>query len=558
MHNDSLNTLLTGQLPFILIVSAALALPLSAVLLWRYRKAVSRIMSERASQLVKPFGEHPEPVLQAHVNSQAGESQLCLQFVDAEHCPDTGKRLWREFSIMFRRAAGIHLFAGFIFALIMALAYVISGVHDIVMMQIVVMGYIFFWPAVIVFNLLTTTAITRVTFNIILYFIIFLIMNGIVLIRNPHMGFIDLFIVWSTYNLPPTLLLAAFLNHRIRAVGPMVWVFMFAAITGSLFAMGVTGASETLLNYFIQLGQAISLHASGIFVGILLAGFVVFSGLGWVLLRFLRQAYESRMISDQSLTVDSVMLIFAIYYAINLVFEDVLWFLSGITAFVVFSLTVRIGMKFADSNALRVRPLLVLRVFSLGKKSEALFQAIAQRWRYLGHVQLIAGPDLATATIEPHEFLTFLSGRLRQEFINGNETLRQRLATLETQKDFDRRFRINELFCFADTWKQALAALVDKQNTVLMDLRSFTARKPGCIHELNTLVRVVPLNRVLLVVDHTTDLEFLSQVLQQALRQSGKDVAANGPGNVMINVCRLSASTDPAKSLMPWLCAASE
>lgn len=126
------------------------------------------------------------------------------------------------------------------------------------------------------------------------------------------------------------------------------------------------------------------------------------------------------------------------------------------------------------------------------------------------------------------------------------------------QKDCDARFRINELFCFADTRKQALAALVDKQNTLLIDLRSFTPRKPGCIHELNTLVSVVPLHRIILVVDQTTDLEFLLQVPQRAWQQSREKIAANGKSDPMIRVCRLPASTNPARVLIPWLCAASE
>ena len=558
MQSDLLITLLTGQLPFILIVSAVLALPLSGALLWRYRRAVSLIMSDRVNQPVEPLDKYPEPALQIHGYSQLDESQLRLQFVDASHYSDAGKALWREFSTLFRRAAGVHLLAGFMFALIMALAYVISGIEEIVMMQIVVMGYIFFWPAVLVFNLLTTTVSKRIVFYILGYFIIFLMINGIVLIRNPHMGFADLFIVWATYNLPPTLLLIAFMNQRIRAVGPMVWVFMFAAITGSLFVMDMTGASELLLNFFIRLGEAVSLDTSGIFIGILLVGFVIFCGIGWMLLGLVRRAYESRVVSDQSLAVDSVILIFALYYAINLVFEDIIWFLSGLVAFSVFALTVRIGMRYVVANSFAAKPLLVLRVFSLGRKSEALFKAISQRWRYMGHVQLIAGPDLATATIEPHEFLTFLSGQLRQEFIHDNKTLQQRMATLETKKDFDGRFRINALFCFADTWRQALTALVGKQNTVLMDLRSFTARKTGCIHELNTLVSVVPLNRILLIVDHSTDLEFLSHVLQRAWQQSRSEVNATGNCDAVINVFRLSVSMDPAGALIPWVCAASE
>ena len=546
-------TILTGQLPFILIVSAVLALPLSWLLLWRYRKAVSRIMSERVDQPVMPT--EPEPVSVNH-----DESRLQLQFVDVDQrIDDTHKNMWHESTTIFRRVVCVYIFAGLVFALIMALSYLFSGIDDIVMMQLIVMCSIFFWPVVLVFNQVATTSIRKKLFISLCYFVIYLMVDGIVLARNPHMDFMALLFVWATYNLPPTLLLFAFLNRRIRAVGPMVWVFMFAAITGSLVAMGISGASEDTLVYLTQLGTAVSLDAAGIFVGILFVGFVIFSLLGWLLLRCVRFAYASMVISDQSLTVDSIMLIFAMYYAINLAFEGIIWMLSSVVAFVMYVLIVRAGVKYAFAGSFETMPLLVLRVFSLGKKSEALFQAITQRWRYLGHIQLIAGPDLATSTIEPHEFLTFLSGRLKQEFIHSAETLQQRLATLETQRDFDGRFRINELFCYADTWRQALAALVDKQNTVLMDLRSFTARKPGCIHELNTLVQVVPLNRIVLVIDQTTDVTFLSQVLHEAwMRNRTGTAGIEGNRHNTIKVCKLMANADPVKLIMPYLCEASE
>ncbi len=557
MHDETIVTLLTGQLPFILIVSAILALPLSWLLLWRYRKAVSRIMSERVDQPVMPMVSQPESVTVNH-----DESRLQLQFVDAKQWLDAGhKSMWRESTTIFRRVVCVYILAGFVFALVMAVSYLISGIDDIVMMQLIVMCSIFCWPTVLVFSLVATTSLRKAFFSLSFYFIIFLMIDGIVLVRNPHMDFMELLFVWATYNLLPTILLLAFLNKRIRAVGPMVWVFMFAAIAGSLVAMGISGANDVLLVFLTELGAAASLDATGIFVAILFTGFVVFSLLGWLLLRCVRFAYESRVISDQSLTVDSVMLIFAMYYAINLAFEGIIWTLSSVVAFVVYGLIVRIGVKYVSAGSFETKPLLVLRVFSLGKKSEALFQAITQRWRYLGNVQLIAGPDLATSTIEPHEFLTFLSGRLRQEFIHNAETLQQRLATLETQRDFDGRFRINELFCYADTWKQALAALVDKQNTVLMDLRSFTARKPGCIHELNTLVQVVPLNRVVLVVDQTTDLTFLSQVLHEAwlrCRNETDAVDVKNNRNNTIKVCNLTTTDDPVRLIIPWLCAASE
>ncbi|SFL31978.1 hypothetical protein SAMN05216302_106012 [Nitrosomonas aestuarii] len=563
MQDDFFITLLTGQLPFILIASAVLAMPLSWLLLWRYRKAVSKIMSERASQPTIQFQMQPEIRVKSISKSDNflldDASRLRLQFVDRERLSSKPENsLWLKSLKILQRAVCVHLFAGSVFALIMASVYLISGIEEIVAMQLIVMGTIFFWPVVLVFNQLTTTAFKRAFVNMMFYFAALLMLNSIVLMRNPHMGFADLFVVWATYNLPPTLVLVAFLNRHIRAVGPMVWVFIFAAITGSLLALGLVDASEMLLSVLTQLGATVSFEATGIFAFILVAGFVVFSIGGWLLLKRIGKVYASRIISDQSLVVDSVMLIFAIYYAINIAFEGPIWVLSGVAAFVAYNLIVRQGMKYVVHRSSPVMPLLVLRVFSLGNKSEALFQAITQRWRYLGNVQLIAGPDLATATIEPHEFLTFLSGRLKQEFIHDEKTLQQRLAALDTQKDFDGRFRINELFCYADTWKLALAELVKQQHTVLMDLRSFSTRKPGCIHELNTLVRVVPLHRILLVVDETTDMNFLFQVLQKAWQQCRGNGIADSVDGHAIRVCKLALSADPVKVLIPELCVVSQ
>jgi len=114
-------------------------------------------------------------------------------------------------------------------------------------------------------------------------------------------------------------------------------------------------------------------------------------------------------------------LLFGVSYAVGLVFEGATWILSGLAAFAAYKAAVMLGFcaiaPAADST--RAVSLLLLRVFSLGKRSEELFDAVTRHWRYLGHVQLITGPDLATATVEPHEFLAFLSGKLDLQFIDG-------------------------------------------------------------------------------------------------------------------------------------------
>ena len=51
----------------------------------------------------------------------------------------------------------------------------------------------------------------------------------------------------------------------------------------------------------------------------------------------------------------------------------------------------------------------------------------------------------------------------------------------------------------------ALAALVQRSDVVLMDLRGFQAHNAGCVHELQTLAPTPRLGRVAVLVDDQTD-----------------------------------------------------
>jgi hypothetical protein len=152
----------------------------------------------------------------------------------------------------------------------------------------------------------------------------------------------------------------------------------------------------------------------------------------------------------------------------------------------------------------------------LGKRSERLFDALGTHWRTGGSIWLIAGPDLATTTVEPHEFLDFLSGKLARRFIDGPETLGLRLSEADDEPDQDGRFRVNDFFCHDDIWRMVLSRLVGESDAVLMDLRGFSPRNDGCVFEIDELINVVPLGRVVFVVDETTDEPFLRHTVQRS------------------------------------------
>jgi hypothetical protein len=126
---------------------------------------------------------------------------------------------------------------------------------------------------------------------------------------------------------------------------------------------------------------------------------------------------------------------------------------------------------------------------------------------------MIAGIDLISRTVEPHEFLDFVSGKLSRRFIDSEAALDRRISERDVAPDRDLRFRVNEFFCYDDTWKMVLSRLVHESDAVLMDLRGFSSRNAGCVFELRELARMISLERVVFVTDASTDEALLAATL---------------------------------------------
>jgi hypothetical protein len=197
----------------------------------------------------------------------------------------------------------------------------------------------------------------------------------------------------------------------------------------------------------------------------------------------------------------------------------------GLAAFAGYKLVVVLGLRPLCRAAARRRGsrLLLLRVFGRRRRSERLFALISAHWRYAGSIELIAGVDLASTTLELRQFLDFLSGRLRLSFINDEGDLQRRLDKMDLAPDPDGRFRVNEFFCTSAAWQAAVTRLIGRTDVVLMDLRGFSATNAGCIFELQMLVSHIPLHRVVLLVDKSTDHLLLENVLFGLVETIGGD-----------------------------------
>lgn len=157
--------------------------------------------------------------------------------------------------------------------------------------------------------------------------------------------------------------------------------------------------------------------------------------------------------------------------------------------------------------------LLFLRVFGSSSRSERLFDLLAARWRYAGRIDLISATDVARGRFGPDEFLDFISRRFGSSYISTATDIERHLSGLGLGPRPDGLYRINEFFCRSDTWQQTVSRLMAECDLVAMDLRGFTSEKRGCIFELGTLIDEVPVQRVVLLIDRTTDEQFLRQAL---------------------------------------------
>jgi hypothetical protein len=259
--------------------------------------------------------------------------------------------------------------------------------------------------------------------------------------------------------------------------------------------------------------------------------------LAWRLLRGLAAAFERKRFSDAQLIVDCWwVVVAATEIAMTLSRTYGLGGIAiGIGAFAAYRTGVSVSLRELPAlTGAGPNRLLLLRVFGYQARTEALFDRIAQQWRFFGPVQLIAGADLAMRTADPGDVLAFVSGSLDGLYVASIERVAERVGQIDTARDPDGRYRVNEVYCRDDTWRATLEALLDASDRVLMDLRSFSDRNAGCIFELEQLMRRVPTDAIVLVCDTGTDLRLLGQVLSEAWTAACRDGRGRGSGQVAL------------------------
>lgn len=226
--------------------------------------------------------------------------------------------------------------------------------------------------------------------------------------------------------------------------------------------------------------------------------------------------YTKKQMSDWSIECDTLLLIITLWnFSIYINYYQSLWAFIPLLAFFAYKITFRLvsSFQFSEKTNQKETNLLFLRVFGFQNRTEKFFRNLSFHWRKNGSIHLIAAPDLAANLIEPHELFDFFAGNLEKQYIKNDLDLARKMLTMDTKPDPDGRYRINEYFCYNNIWKETLKTLLPYSNVIIMDLRSFSESKKGCIYEIKQLLYQVPLSRILFVIDHSTNFNFLQATL---------------------------------------------
>jgi len=311
-----------------------------------------------------------------------------------------------------------------------------------------------------------------------------------------------------------------------RVVVPLLALVGFALVTvaalsnelGAESLRGLFGAIDTRIVTWTTLADGslspVASHA------VKVTGLVMACLGGWFILSWIGLAYEQKVFSDAQFEVYAWLLSIAGMVAfVDAALSDYDLFHSStfgvggsaVVALIVYSILVRIGRPPRSRHHL-----LLLRVFKTDKRGERLLDEIARRWRFLGPIMMIGGPDLARATVDPSEISHFLRLQLHGDFVNDEAGLDRRIHGIDEDPDPDGRYRINEFYCRRNIWQLAVERLVRRSHAILLDLRGYDKSRAGLTFEIQLLGLMGMHGRTVFLLDDSTDLDLVVSVVGEA------------------------------------------
>jgi hypothetical protein len=210
----------------------------------------------------------------------------------------------------------------------------------------------------------------------------------------------------------------------------------------------------------------------------------------------------------------------------------------------------------ARGGATTPKRMLLLRVFSQATARRRLLDVLDDSWRRVGGIDTVVGVDLALRTMNALALQDFLLGRLGRQMVTSTADLTGRLARVESRRAIDGRYPVNEFLCLPHVWQETVATLVHTADIVLMDLRGYTPHHRGATFELSLVVERVPVVRVVVLVDESSDIDALSAVMESTWSRLPANSPNHGVHDPTISVVRCSKVLADADAIVSRVFAA--
>jgi hypothetical protein len=532
-----MGSLLTGQLAHVFLVAILDAAVVSWVTLRWYRRSVRRLMRERGAPDTLSTAGEPAPQRRSRPGTSPSPLAMAIFDADGPAAPQRSRPTrpgWRRLACAYSAGAALHASV--------VTAFFLRFDSSFPMAAWFTQWWVFTWPVVPTLAVLLALSRRDVIRLTLAYVVTGAIAIAAVTLAGQVVrgSFSDApltNVYWAMVSLAwvawlPLSLLVITGWRRIRAVTPLA--LASTLVFGFALLLSREALTEALNHQFIR---SMLTHAPAVLSErVLLYGpFMVMAlPVGWIawrLLTSLATRFERKRFSDVQLIVDCWWFIVTAEVMVTQLSTQygLASIAAGVAAFAAYRIGVAVALAWLPGAPRdQARTLLLLRVFGYQARTETLFDRVAARWRFHGPVQLIAGVDLAMRTVDPGDLLAFISGNLHERYVASSGEVGRRVASLDTRRDPDGRFRVNEVYCRDDTWQPAVRALIDSTDLVLMDLRGFSVANAGCAFELEQLVTRLPPERVFLVYDQTTDFPLLGQYLADAWRPTTHDRGTPG------------------------------
>src|SRR5690348_6542965 len=345
-----------GMLFVYLLQAVLLTVPVSLILIWRYRRAVAKSMA------------------------LAGNSDLGAAF--SYNPPSTAAQHFDNHRRPQQRLILVYLLAAFSAAAFWTFLLLQSGDIQFTPLRAFSVTYAYAWP--IIPTLIALLALDR--------------RRSLGLLAGYVALGVLIVVAWSAFSRPasawsngwqvarlialyaslPGLLLWIMANRRIRGVFPLVLaallVFAFAsACVIELFArLADYGSFRRLLLLYSANTWNLWFMLAAVPVGYLC----------WRVLILLNRGFQKKSFSDMQFLADSFWVIVTFAVAADLMTSigwKGLWALAG---FIVYRAAIALGFRLWPISPAPGISLLVLRVFGFERRTEKLFDSVVLRWRF--------------------------------------------------------------------------------------------------------------------------------------------------------------------------------